>query len=93
MKKIFLKVIIFAAITVIIFSPYLLAVDFVKYSPVVLIIWILSIAYYLWMKRRAGRQSLSESEAEEEPEKKMFHVKHLDTGNSHFDQFRGNHGE
>jgi threonine/homoserine/homoserine lactone efflux protein len=70
MKKIFLKVIIFAAITVIIFSPYLLAVDFVKYSPVVLIIWILSIAYYLWMKRRAGRQSLSESEAEEEPEKK-----------------------
>jgi hypothetical protein len=70
MKKIFLKVIIFAAIAVIIFSPYLLAVDFVKYSPLVLIIWIVSIACYLWMKRRARRQSLSEFEAEEEPEKK-----------------------
>jgi hypothetical protein len=70
MKKIFLKVIIFAAIAVIIFSPYLLAVDFVKYSPLVLIIWIVSIACYLWMKRRARRQSLSEFEAEEEPKKK-----------------------
>jgi uncharacterized membrane protein len=70
MKKIFLKVIIFAAIAVIIFSPYLLAVDFVKYSPLVLIIWIVSIACYLWMKRRARRQSLSEFEAEEESEKK-----------------------
>ena len=70
MKKIFLKIIIFAAIAAIIFSPYLLAIDFMKYSPLVLIIWILSIAYYLWIKRRVDRQSLSEHEGEEEPGKK-----------------------
>ena len=72
MKKILVTVFIFAAIGAIIFSPYLLVIDFVKYSPVVLIIWILSIAYYLWIKRRSDRQSLSESEPgeEEEPGKK-----------------------
>ncbi len=68
MKKILVTVLIFAAIAAIIFSPYLLAVDFVKYSPVVLIIWILSIAYYLWIKRRADRQSLPKQEKEEEEE-------------------------
>jgi hypothetical protein len=66
MKKIFLRVLIFVAIMAIIFSPYLLVIDFVKFSPVVLIIWILSIAYYLWIKRRIDRQYLSESEEEEE---------------------------
>lgn len=66
MKKIFLGMIIFVAIVAIIFSPYLLAIDFVKYSPLVLIIWILSIAYYLWIKRRVDRQSSSESDGREE---------------------------
>ena len=70
MKKIFLRVLIFVAIVAIIFSPYLLAIDFVKYSPLVLIIWILSIAYYLWIKRRVDRQSPSESDGEEESEQK-----------------------
>jgi hypothetical protein len=69
-KKIFLRVIIFVAIVAIIFSPYLLAIDFVKYSPLVFIIWVLSVAYYLWIKRRVGRQASSESEEEEESEKK-----------------------
>ena len=68
MKKIILRVFIFVAIVAIIFSPYLLAIDFVKYSPLVFIIWVLSIAYYLWIKRRLGRQSSSESEEEEEEE-------------------------
>jgi len=70
MKKVFLRVFIFAAIAAIIFSPYLLAIDFVKYSPLVLIIWILSIAYYIWIKRRVERQSYSESDGEKEPGKK-----------------------
>lgn len=70
MKKIFIRVLIFAAIVAIIFSPYLLAIDFIKYSPLVFIIWILSIAYYLWIKRRVDRQSSSDSEGEEESEKK-----------------------
>ena len=69
MKKIFLRMLIFAAIMAIIFSPYLLAIDFVKYSPLVLIIWILSVAYYLWIKRRVDRQSSSESDGKEEPGK------------------------
>lgn len=60
--------IIFVAIVAIIFSPYLLAIDFVKYSPLVLIIWFLSIAYYLWIKRRVDQQALSEHEGEEEGE-------------------------
>ncbi len=70
MKKIFLRILVFVAIAAIIFSPYLLALDFVKYSPLVLIIWILSIAYYLWIKRRENRKSISEYKKEEEPEKK-----------------------
>lgn len=70
MKKIFLRIIIFTAIMVIIFSPYLLAIDFVKFSPLVLIIWILSIAYYLWIKRRLDRKSTSVSDGEEDPGKK-----------------------
>jgi hypothetical protein len=66
MKKIFLRILIFAAIAAIIFSPYLLIIDYVKYSPLVLIIWILSIAYYLWIKRRVDRQSPPGPEEEEE---------------------------
>jgi hypothetical protein len=69
-KKIFLRVFVFTAIAAIIFAPYLLALDFVKYSPLVLIIWILSIAYYLWIKRRENRKPPSESESEGEPGKK-----------------------
>jgi Ca2+/Na+ antiporter len=70
MKKIFLRILIFVAIAAIIFSPYLLAINFVKFSPLVLIIWILSIAYYLWIKRREDRQSNNESEEKEELGKK-----------------------
>ncbi|MGD2091990.1 MAG: hypothetical protein PVH61_37805 [Candidatus Aminicenantes bacterium] len=70
MKKIFLSMIIFVAIVAIVFCPYLLVIDFVKYSPLVLIIWILSIAYYLWIKRKLYGQSISESDREEEQEKK-----------------------
>ena len=68
MKKIFLKAVIFVAIAAIIFSPYLLALDFVKYSPVVFIIWVLSIAYYLWIKRRLRGQSSSGDDGEGEEE-------------------------
>ncbi|UCH93210.1 MAG: hypothetical protein JSV88_23400 [Candidatus Aminicenantes bacterium] len=55
MKKIFLRIIIFAVILVVVFCPYLLIIDFKKYSPVVLIVWIVSVAYYLWIKRRRGQ--------------------------------------
>ena len=40
---------------VIVFSPYLLVIDFKRYSPFVLMVWFLSFAYYLWMKRIVDR--------------------------------------
>lgn len=70
MKKILITVFVFVAIAAIVFSPYLLAVDFVKYSPLVFIIWVLSIAYFLLIKRRSRRQLPLEPEEEEEPGKK-----------------------
>lgn len=56
MKKWILRILLAAVIVVMIFSPYLLIVDFKRYSPVVLLIWILSIAYYLLMKRRVDQR-------------------------------------
>lgn len=40
---------------IIVFSPYLLVIDFKRYSPFVLMIWFLSFAYYLWLKRSVDR--------------------------------------
>ena len=51
MKKIFLRVVVFVVILVLVFTPYLLVVDFKKFSPLVFLIWVVSIAYYIMMKR------------------------------------------
>jgi len=50
MKKLFLRLLVFIVIVVIVMSPYLLVIDFRKYSPLVLIIWFVSVAYYLLLK-------------------------------------------
>ncbi|MCK4765193.1 MAG: hypothetical protein KAW12_23540 [Candidatus Aminicenantes bacterium] len=39
-------------ILVIIFSPYLLIVDLKRYSPIVVMIWLLSIVYYIFVLRK-----------------------------------------
>ncbi len=70
MKKIVLRILVFAAVIVIIFSPYLLVIDYKKYSPLVLIIWIVSIAYYILLRRRRDRQLRDRQNEEEEPEQK-----------------------
>lgn len=66
MKKWFVRILLVAVILVMIFSPYLLIVDFRRYSPVVLMIWILSIAYYLLLKRRVDQRLEEDREMEEE---------------------------
>ena len=65
MKKIFLRILVFIAVVVIIMSPYLLVIDFKKYSPIVLIIWFVSVAYYLLLKRRVDRHMDEKREEEE----------------------------
>ena len=52
MKKILARVMVGITIIVIIFCPFLLAVDFERYLPFVLMIWFLSFIYYLVMKKR-----------------------------------------
>jgi hypothetical protein len=41
-----------AAILVILFSPILLFVDFQKYTPFVLTVWLLSAVYFVFVKGR-----------------------------------------
>ncbi len=46
-KALMRKVMVAAAILVIVFSPYLLILDFKKYGPFVAALWVVSIIYYL----------------------------------------------
>ncbi len=50
-KKIFLKILAVVTILVIFFSPFLLLVDFEKFSAFVVTVWIISVAYYVFGKR------------------------------------------
>jgi len=68
MKKLFLRLLVFIVIVVIVMSPYLLVIDFRKYSPLVLIIWFVSVAYYLLLKRRVDRRMLENMEENKEEE-------------------------
>jgi hypothetical protein len=49
-KKIFLKIMAIIVIIVLAFSPYLLVLDFEKYSSFVVTVWVLSILYFIFMK-------------------------------------------
>lgn len=51
-KKIFKKVLAVVVILVLIFSPYLLIVDLEEYSPFVVTVWIISAAYYMFVKSK-----------------------------------------
>jgi hypothetical protein len=58
---------------VIVFSPYLLVIDFKRFSPFVLLVWFVSIAYYLWLKRIVDRRIQMKQQREgdsEDPEDK-----------------------
>jgi len=68
-KKLILKILVFIAVVVLIFSPYLLVLDFKKYSPLLLLIWFVSIAYFLMMKRRERINDLKRKENNESQDK------------------------
>ena len=68
MKKYFLRLLVFIAIVVLVMSPYLLVIDFVKYAPLVLIVWIVSVAYYLLIKRRVDRHLFGDDMEKDEEE-------------------------
>jgi len=51
-KKIFVKIMAVVVIIVMVFSPYLLILDFEKYSPFVVTVWVLSALYYLFVRSK-----------------------------------------
>jgi hypothetical protein len=51
-KKIFLKIMAIIVIMVLVFSPYLLILDFEEYSPFVVTVWVLSAVYYMFVKSK-----------------------------------------
>ena len=52
MKKILVKLFAVLAIIIIIVSPYFLIIDFSKYSPLVLSVWLICAAYFVFIKSR-----------------------------------------
>lgn len=62
MKNFLLKGFAIILILIILISPYLLIIDFARYSPIILSVWLMSAAYYVFVKSRQDR--------EEEKEKK-----------------------
>ena len=51
-KKVSIKVLAVVVILVLIFSPYLLIIDLEEYSPFVVTVWIISAAYYMFVKSK-----------------------------------------
>jgi hypothetical protein len=52
MKKYIMRIIAVIVILVIVLSPYLLIIDFERNAPFVVMVWIISIAYYLLVRKR-----------------------------------------
>jgi hypothetical protein len=52
LKKLVKKTSAVAAILLIFFSPFLLLIDFEKFVPLVLTIWLLSAVYFVFVKSR-----------------------------------------
>ena len=52
MKKIFIRIVVVATIIVLIATPYLLVIDIKRFTPVVLLVWIFSLTYFLFIKKK-----------------------------------------
>jgi hypothetical protein len=52
-KKLAKKVLAIAVIVLVLFSPFLLLVDFARFIPVVLTVWLLSAVYFVFIKSRS----------------------------------------
>jgi hypothetical protein len=71
MKLFIMRVLVGIVVVAVIFSPYLLIIDFVRFAPIVLMIWILSFAYYMSIRRRVERTREQEpGQDENEPGEK-----------------------
>jgi hypothetical protein len=46
------KVLALAAILLVLLAPFLLLIDFARYVPVVLTVWLLSAVYFVFVKSR-----------------------------------------
>ena len=66
MKQILIKLLAVLAIIVIIVSPYFLIIDFAKYSPFVLSVWLICAAYFVFVKSRSDRNTIEKSDSIEE---------------------------
>jgi len=51
-KRFSIRMVAIILILIIIISPYFLIIDFVTYSPLVLTVWLLSAAYYVFVQSR-----------------------------------------
>ncbi len=69
MKNFFLKGFVIILILVILISPYFLIIDFARYSPVILSVWLMSAAYYVFVKSRRDREEEMKREFEKKKEK------------------------
>ncbi len=56
MKKIFFKILIIVIISVILFSPYLLIIDFNRFSPFVFTVWFFCVLYFLFLKKKVDQR-------------------------------------
>lgn len=68
LRVFFVKILAVVAIVVIIFSPYLLILDFRKYLPFVITVWVISAAYFMFVKVRQDneeKESRRESDGEQ----------------------------
>jgi hypothetical protein len=52
MKKIFIRIVVVITILVLIATPYLLVIDIKRFTPVVLLVWIFSLTYFLFIKKK-----------------------------------------
>jgi len=69
--KVIFRVFTVIIILVIVFCPFLLIIDFQRYTPVVLLVWVLSIAYYIFSRRtKPPRQEKNLSPDEQEKPQK-----------------------
>lgn len=64
-KGLLIKILAVVAIVVIIFSPYLLILDFEKYLPFVITVWVISAAYFMFVKVRKDNEEKIEKDERE----------------------------
>jgi len=53
MKKIITKILAVIVIAILIFTPFLLMIDFDRYLPIAVFVWMLSVSYFLFVKNKS----------------------------------------